>query len=63
MENKNEEVIVVNDSIDLHGAPHTVCEAIRETFSTIPEKSDEELYAVPKKEDKEESVKEEPVEN
>lgn len=42
-----EEVVVVNDVIDLHGAPHTVCEISRESLSTIPEKSEEELYAQP----------------
>ena len=42
-----EEVVVVNDVIDLQGAPHTVCEISRESLSTMPEKSEEELYAQP----------------
>lgn len=42
---------MVNDSINLQGAPHTVCEISRESLSTIPEKSDMELYAQPAEED------------
>lgn len=44
------EVIIIDDSIDLHEAPHTVCEISRESFSSIPEKTEEELYAQPEEE-------------
>lgn len=36
--------VIINDSIDLHGAPHAVRELLRESLSVIPEKTDEELY-------------------
>lgn len=37
------------------GAPHTLVETGRETLSEVPEKTDEEVYAQPAEEDKEES--------
>lgn len=33
------------------GAPHTLVETSRETLSVVPEKTDEEVYAQPVKED------------
>lgn len=55
------EVIVVNDVIDLKGAPHTVCEISRETLSTIPEKTDEELYAQEEEKEEDPAISTPPV--
>lgn len=57
-ETTTEKVIVVNDTLDLQGAPHTVCEIARETFSTLPEMTEKELYAQPEEEKKDEENKE-----
>lgn len=43
MEEK-EEIIVVDEVLDLKGVPHTICEISRESLSTVPEKSEKELY-------------------
>lgn len=45
------EVIVIDDALDLHGAPHTVHEIVRESLSTVPEKTEEELYLQPVEEE------------
>ena len=44
MPTSNDDPVVVNDKLVLNGAAHTTMEAARESLSTIPEKTDEELY-------------------
>lgn len=47
-----EVAVVVDDSLNLNGAPHTICEIGRESLSMVPEKTDEELYAPQPEEEK-----------
>ena len=44
--------VIVNDSVNLNGAPYTISELSREVFGMIDEKSEEEIYSQPEKEQK-----------
>ena len=46
-ENTTPEEILVDDFINLSDFPHTSLELLRESFSMVPEKTDQEIYEQP----------------